>query len=254
MIGGDSGFAGGGNAIGRTSSATIAAIGSSFASILSRDCAWRALVALARKRSTKACRCLRCASCFLASLSVERLALAALALERRIAAAIERELAGLEMQDPIDRVVEQVAVVADHDHGVRIAREVILQPERAFEIEIVGRLVEQQQIGLGEQHGRERDPHAPAAGEFRAGPLLRRRAEKPSPARIAAARAGAECAPISASRVWISAMRCGSCRGLGLGQQARALAVGARARPRSGFRGRPALPAPGGRCARAAAA
>ena len=36
-------------------------------------------------------------------------------------------------------------------------------------------------------------------------------AEKPRPARIDAARAGAACAPISASRVWISAMRCGSC-------------------------------------------
>ena len=34
---------------------------------------------------------------------------------------------------------------------------------------------------------------------------------KPRPARIAAARAGAACAPMSASRVWISAMRCGSC-------------------------------------------
>ena len=34
---------------------------------LQRDCAWRALVALARKRSTNACRCLRCASCFLAN-------------------------------------------------------------------------------------------------------------------------------------------------------------------------------------------
>ena len=35
-------------------------------------------------------------------------------------------------------------------------------------------------------------------------------AEKPRPARIAAARAGAAWAPISASRVWISAMRCPS--------------------------------------------
>jgi hypothetical protein len=39
MIGGDSGFAGGGNSIGRTSSATAAAAGSSFASSLRRDCA-----------------------------------------------------------------------------------------------------------------------------------------------------------------------------------------------------------------------
>ena len=44
----------------------------------------------------------------------------------------------------------------------------ILQPQRAFEVEIVGRFVEQEQVGLAEQHGRERDPHAPAAGELRA--------------------------------------------------------------------------------------
>ena len=48
----------------------------------------------------------------------------------------------------------------------------VLQPERAFEIEIVGRLVEQQQVGLREQRCGERHAHAPAAGEFRARPLL----------------------------------------------------------------------------------
>ena len=42
----------------------------------------------------------------------------------------------------------------------------------AFEIEIVGGLVEQQQVGLGEQNGRERHPHAPAAGKLRAGAPL----------------------------------------------------------------------------------
>jgi hypothetical protein len=34
--------------------------------------------------------------------------------------------------------------------------------------------------------------------------------EKPKPARIPAARAGAECAPMSARRNWISAIRAGS--------------------------------------------
>ena len=95
----------------------------------------------------------------------------------------------------------------------------LLQPERAFEIEIVGRLVEQQQVGLGEQRGGERHAHAPAAGEFRARRAAGRRSEKPRPERIEAARAGAACAPMSASRVWISAMRCGSLRGFGFGQQ-----------------------------------
>ena len=39
------------------------------------------------------------------------------------------------------------------------------QPRGRFEIEVVGRLVEQQQVGLDEERGGERDPHAPAAGE-----------------------------------------------------------------------------------------
>ena len=90
----------------------------------------------------------------------------------RVAATVERELGALEMQDPVDRGVEQVAIVADDDDGVRIARDVLFEPQRGFEIEIVGRLVEQQEIGLGEQHRRQRHPHAPAAGELRAGALL----------------------------------------------------------------------------------
>ena len=62
--------------------------------------------------------------------------------------------------------------MADDDHGLGVARQMLLQPQRAFEIEIVGRLVEQQQIGFGEQRRRERHAHAPAAGEFRARTLL----------------------------------------------------------------------------------
>ena len=44
-----------------------------------------------------------------------------------------------------------------------------LEPQRAFEIEVVGRLVEQQDFRLEEQHGAERHAHAPAAGELPAG-------------------------------------------------------------------------------------
>jgi hypothetical protein len=124
----------------------------------------------------------------------------------------------------LTRRFEQVAVVADEEHGVRIAREIVLQPERAFEIEIVGRLVEQQQVGLGEQHGGERHAHAPAAGKFRAGPRLRL-SSKPRPARMVAARAGAECASMSAAAS--GSRRCGaSGRRLGLREQRRALRVG----------------------------
>ena len=71
------------------------------------------------------------------------------------------------MQDGIDRIVQQLAVVADDQRGVRIFLQARFQPQRAFEVEIVGRLVEQQQIGFGEQRGGQRHPHAPAAGELR---------------------------------------------------------------------------------------
>ena len=42
-----------------------------------------------------------------------------------------------------------------------------LQPHRAFEVEVVGGFVQQQQVGFGEQRRRQGDAHAPAAGELR---------------------------------------------------------------------------------------
>ena len=53
------------------------------------------------------------------------------------------------------------------ERGVRVFLQPRFEPQRAFEIEIIGRLVEQQQIGLGKQRRGQRHPHAPAAGEFR---------------------------------------------------------------------------------------
>jgi len=142
-------------------------------------------------------------------LGVEHLLLGALARERRIAATVQVQLSALDMQNQFDRVVEQIASWADDDEGAWITRQVIGEPERAFEIEIVGRLVEQQQVRLGEQHGGERGRACASAGEVVQGRCCAA-ASKPSPARMDAARAGAACAPMSARRVWISAMRCGS--------------------------------------------
>ena len=110
-------------------------------------------------------------------LELQRLPLAPLPLEGIIAAAIERELALIEMDDAVDGAVEEVAVVADEEHGPRIAGEIGLEPDRAFEVEIVGRLVEKQEVRLGEEHRGERDAHPPAARKRRAGAALRRRVE-----------------------------------------------------------------------------
>src|SRR5215475_365959 len=103
---------------------------------------------------------------------VQGKALVALAFEGGVVAAIQGELGAVEMQDRINGGVEQIAVVTDDDNGARIVCDVVLKPQGAFEVEIVGGLIKQQQIRFGKQRRRERHPHAPAAGEFRARPLL----------------------------------------------------------------------------------
>ncbi len=57
---------------------------------------------------------------------IEHELFATLALEGRIAAAIEHEFARFQRQDVTDRIVEQIAVMADNDQGRRIARQMIL--------------------------------------------------------------------------------------------------------------------------------
>jgi hypothetical protein len=98
-------------------------------------------------------------------------------VEGVVGALVEGELLALQMQDRADRAVEEVAVVADHQHGVGIFREEVLEPDRALEVEVVGRLVEQQHVGPREEHGGECDAHAPAAGEVGAGSSLSRGVE-----------------------------------------------------------------------------
>ena len=77
------------------------------------------------------------------------------------------------MEDLLGDVVEQIAVMADDENRRLAGLQIVGEPQRAFEVEIVGRLVEQQKVGLGEQHRGERDPHAPAAGKFLKRPGLR---------------------------------------------------------------------------------
>ena len=108
---------------------------------------------------------------------MQPLLLAARLLEPVVAAGVEGEPLLGEMQDAVDRCVEKIAVVAHDQHGVGIALDEILKPERAFEVEIVRRFVEKQDIRRREERTRQRHAHAPAAGEFRARPGLRRLVE-----------------------------------------------------------------------------
>ncbi len=80
--------------------------------------------------------------------------------------------AGVEVDRPVPQLgdlphgdVEEVAVVRDEHEGVGVGAEIVLEPVARFEIEMVGGLVEQQEVGLLEQELRQCDAHLPAAGE-----------------------------------------------------------------------------------------
>ena len=75
-------------------------------------------------------------------------------LEIVITAGIKRDLAALEVHDRTNSAIEQVAIVAHHQHGVWIRLEIALEPHCAFKIEIVRRLVEQQDFRFEKQHRR----------------------------------------------------------------------------------------------------
>ena len=91
----------------------------------------------------------------------------------RVVGVVLGDLAQRQVGDVRDDGVEEVAIVRNQDHRVRIGDEVFLEPVARVEIEMVGRLVEQQQIGLAQQQLRKRQAHLPAAGQMIGQLLLR---------------------------------------------------------------------------------
>jgi hypothetical protein len=61
--------------------------------------------------------------------------------------------------------------VRDDDEAAGVAGQVVLEPEQGFEVEVIGRFVEQQERGLADEQAGEVRAHDPAAGE-RLGELL----------------------------------------------------------------------------------
>jgi hypothetical protein len=82
-----------------------------------------------------------------------------------VAALVRGQRAALELEDPGDRVVEEPPVVRDHQHLAGEAEQECLQPGQAVEVEVVGRLVEQQHGRAGEQHAGQQRPRRLAAAE-----------------------------------------------------------------------------------------
>ena len=87
-------------------------------------------------------------------------------------------VAAIELEDPAGDVVEKVAVVRDRDDGARVVLEKALEPGDRFGVEMVGRLVEQQQVRRSQQQAAQRDTAPLAAGEGRDIRVRRRQAQR----------------------------------------------------------------------------
>ena len=62
-------------------------------------------------------------------------------------------------------MVEKRTVVRHQHHRPRIVGQIVLQPYNTFDIKVIRRLVEQQEIGSAEQQLGQLNPHLPSSAE-----------------------------------------------------------------------------------------
>ncbi len=88
-----------------------------------------------------------------------------LSKERRVVAGPRGEPSAIDLDDARRDPLEERAVVGDEHERARILGEKRLEPEDGVEIEVIGRLVEQQHVGLGHQRSCEQHAAPPSARE-----------------------------------------------------------------------------------------
>ena len=94
-------------------------------------------------------------------------ALAAQADEVGVVAGVLADASLVDLDDAVHHVVEQPAVVAHEHHGPRVLlAEEVLEPAPALDVEVVGRLVEEQEVRLLEEEPRQPHARALAAGHL----------------------------------------------------------------------------------------
>jgi hypothetical protein len=89
----------------------------------------------------------------------------ALLLEAGVVAAVALQFALVDVDDDVHHAVQEIPVVGNDDQGAGIALEPVLQPEDGVQVQVVGGLVQQQQVGGAHQGLGQVQAHAPAAGE-----------------------------------------------------------------------------------------
>ncbi len=75
------------------------------------------------------------------------------------------EVTAVDLADPLGHMVEEVAVMRDGEHGAGVVLEEVLEPQDGLGVQVVGGLVEQQQVGGLEQQLAQGHAAALTAGE-----------------------------------------------------------------------------------------
>lgn len=95
-----------------------------------------------------------------------------------VVALVTVQAAAVDLADPLGDVVEEVPVVGDGDDGAGVLREVLLQPLHGLGVQVVGGLVEEQQVGGLQQQLAQRDAAALTTGEVGDRPVAGRAAQR----------------------------------------------------------------------------
>ena len=84
-----------------------------------------------------------------------------------VGALVLDELGLVEVQHPGDGLVEQVEVVADHQQGAAVGAQEAHQPVLGVAVEVVGGLVEQEDVAAGEEDAGQLHPAPLASRQHR---------------------------------------------------------------------------------------
>ena len=88
-----------------------------------------------------------------------------LALVEIVVARVRRNLAAVDLGDFRDDTVHELAVVRRHQQAAGSRFQQLLEPDDRLDVEVVRRLVHQQDVGFSEQDASHRHPHLPPARE-----------------------------------------------------------------------------------------
>src|SRR4051794_31488274 len=89
-----------------------------------------------------------------------------LLLVELVIAGVGGERAGIDLDHFRNHAVDELAIMRGHQQRAFVVVQELLQPDQAFEIEMVARLVEQHDVGAHQENTRQRHAHLPAAREL----------------------------------------------------------------------------------------